>query len=151
MLMPIMPRMISTITAVTIHMPRISDFSTSFSLWSAIASLRGFLFALARRPREKSNPSQLHQPYGYAVIRPPAASAKTRLEAGCGRSDIARERIAHVARQRQRVGCRTLLQHHAAASSRLVRIGILREIPMRIVHLQQVVKDVANEDCMLAL
>src|SRR5262245_56665779 len=77
------------------------------------------------------------------------ALPEARLEAARRGVDVAGERRADMARQRKRAGRRAMLQHHAPAGARLLGIGVLREIPVRIVNLQQVVKHVADEHRLL--
>ena len=47
--------------------------------------------------------------------------------------------------QHQRAVRGAMLQHHAAARARLLDVGVLREIPVRVIDLQQVMKHVADE------
>src|ERR1700688_452719 len=59
--------------------------------------------------------------------------------------DMAGEREADMAREKQRAGRCAIVQHAAAGDSCFLDIRVLREIPVRIIDLQQVVKDVTNK------
>ena len=65
--------------------------------------------------------------------------------------DVAGEREADVARQRQGRGRHAMLQNPAAARARLLDIRILGKVPVRIVDLQEMMKDIADEDGATAL
>ena len=80
-----------------------------------------------------------------AILPTLTASAKPRRESRGGRLDVAGERRADVARQHQRAGRGAMLQHRAAARPRLLGVRVLREIPVRVIDLQQMVKHVADE------
>src|SRR5262249_59791041 len=51
-----------------------------------------------------------------------------------------------MARQHQRAARGAMFQNVAAAYPRLLSVGVLGEIPVRVIDLQQMVKHVANED-----
>src|SRR5262245_60727094 len=70
---------------------------------------------------------------------------KSRHEALGSRLDVAGERRADVAWQHQRAARGAMFQHLAAAYPRLLSIGVLGEIPVRVIDLQQMVKHVADE------
>src|SRR5262249_19247631 len=78
------------------------------------------------------------------------AISKPRTEAGFSAIDVARKRRADVTGQSQRSARRTMLEHFASAHARLLRVGVLGKIPMRVIDLQQMVKHVTNERRVLA-
>ncbi|MFZ0101522.1 MAG: hypothetical protein WAL49_04470 [Pseudolabrys sp.] len=55
-----------------------------------------------------------------------------------------------MARKHQRAARRAIVEHLAPAHTRLRGVGILREIPVRIIDLQKMMPDVADEDRTLA-
>src|SRR4029079_7174602 len=59
--------------------------------------------------------------------------------------DAASKRQADMARKDQRAAGGAVVQHLAAADARLLRGGILREIPVRVIDLQEVVPHVADK------
>src|SRR6202035_2954168 len=74
-----------------------------------------------------------------------AEQSEARFVAGPVFLDMTGEREADVARENQRAGRGAIVQHAAAADAGLLDIRVLREIPVRIIDLQQVMKDVADE------
>src|SRR5262249_34983479 len=66
------------------------------------------------------------------------------------RLDMARERQADVARKHQRTARGAIIEHLASAHLCLRGIRVLREIPVRIIDLQQMMPEVANEGRALA-
>src|SRR5262252_3356078 len=60
--------------------------------------------------------------------------------------DVSSERRTNMARKNQRARQGSKLQHHAAALPRLLDVGILRKIPMRVVDLQKMMEHVADEN-----
>src|ERR1700722_15592876 len=58
--------------------------------------------------------------------------------------DMAGKRGANVPRENQCARGRAILEHAAAAESGIVGIGILREIPIRIDDLQQMMENVTR-------
>src|SRR5712691_1537214 len=70
---------------------------------------------------------------------PPYAfhSSKPRPKPLLRRLDVSGERRADMARQHQGACRRAHFEHHAAALPRLFGVGVFREIPVRVVDLQQ--------------
>src|SRR5262249_39540242 len=77
--------------------------------------------------------------------------SKARLESSLGEINIAGERRTDVTRQRQGSRRCALLENLAAARTRRIRIRIFRKIPVRMVDLQEMMKNVADEDGTAAL
>ena len=75
----------------------------------------------------------------------PRAAQPKRGRKPCAAVDIPSKRRAHMPRQHQRFLCRAMLQHHAAACTRLFGVGVLREIPIRMVDLQEVMKHISGK------
>jgi hypothetical protein len=57
---------------------------------------------------------------------------------------MAGKRRSDVSRKDQRAGRRRFVEYAASADARFLRVRILRKIPIRIQHLQKVMKDVAG-------
>src|SRR5579862_2898403 len=58
---------------------------------------------------------------------------------------MAGERRADVTGKDEGAGCGAIVEHPAAAYSRFLGIGVFREIPVRKINLQQMVKHVAGD------
>src|SRR2546429_1556790 len=78
------------------------------------------------------------------------SSTKTGVKACSVGLDIAAERRTDVAGKYARRLCGAMFQHRAAADARLIGVGVFREIPVRVINLQQVMEDIADEGAMLS-
>src|SRR4029077_5422369 len=101
--------------------------------------------ATAASSRLTKSASAIPQPSGSPKWPRVVEQSEARFVAGPVFFDMAGEREADVARKNQCAGRRAIVQHAAAADARLLNVGILWEIPVRIIDLQQVMKDVADE------
>src|SRR5450631_4381139 len=91
--------------------------------------------------------SRLKYQSGTACAEP---SQEPRHEPLARRFDAAGKGCADMARTRQRSGRCAMGENAAAARARLLRVRVLREVPMGVIDLQKVVEDVAEEHRTLA-
>src|SRR4029077_12461893 len=101
--------------------------------------------ATAASLRSTTSSSAIPQPKGWRRSPRVAEQSEARFVAGFVLLDMAGEREADVAGKNQCAGRCAIVQHAAAADARLLNVGILRKIPVRIIDLQQMMKDVADE------
>src|SRR4029077_20653884 len=93
--------------------------------------------ATAASLRSTTSSSAIPQPSGSPKWPRVAEQSEARFVAGFVFLDMAGEREADVAGKNQCAGRRAIVQHAAAADARLLNVGILWEIPVRIIDLQQ--------------
>src|SRR4051794_358284 len=88
-----------------------------------------------------------HRSYRFRFAATQLSSRKSRFKALSIGFNESREWCPNVAGKHQSSAGSALLEHTASARARLLGIRVLREIPMRVVDLQQVMEDIAREGC----